>query len=188
ASPGDLRFVDTNGDGEINSDDRTDIGDPIPDMTMGLNFGFNYKNFDFTSYVFASVGNDIVRNYERSQNLTNRRTDFLNRWTGEGSTNDYPRVSTGANSNILFSDFYVEDGSYIRIQNVQFGYNFPSELLESIGVDKFRIYASANNLYTFTKYKGYDPSASSGAPIGGGIDQGFYPIPRTIMLGLNIKF
>ena len=188
ASPGDLRFVDTNGDGEINSDDRTDIGDPIPDMTMGLNFGFNYKNFDFTSYVFASVGNDIVRNYERSQNLTNRRIDFLTRWTGEGSTNDFPRVSTGANSNILFSDFYVEDGSYIRIQNVQFGYNFPSELLETIGVDKFRIYASANNLYTFTKYKGYDPSASSGAPIGGGIDQGFYPIPRTIMLGLNIKF
>lgn len=186
AAPGDIRFVDINEDGEINSDDRTNLGNPIPDITMGLNLGFNYKKFDFTSYVFASLGNEIVRNYERNQNLTNRSVYFLDRWTGEGSTNEHPRVTTGATSNTLFSDYFVEDGSYVRIQNVQLGYTLPENIIE--GVDKFRIYASVNNVYTFTKYKGYDPSASSGAPIGGGIDQGFYPVPRTYMLGLNIKF
>ena len=186
AAPGDLRFVDTNEDGEINEDDRTYIGDPIAPWTMGLNLGLNYKNWDFGAYFFASLGNEIVRNYERNQPLTNRSVYFLNRWTGEGSTDSFPRVTTGANSNGLFSDFYVEDASYLRIQNIQLGYTFNTE--ESKGIDKFRIYASVNNAYTFTKYTGYDPSASTGAPIGGGIDQGFYPIPRTYMLGLNLKF
>ncbi|NER15330.1 SusC/RagA family TonB-linked outer membrane protein [Leptobacterium flavescens] len=184
AAPGDLRFVDINGDGQINSDDRTYIGDPIPDVTMGLNIGFNYKNFDFSSYAFASIGNDIVRNYERNQPLTNRSVNFLNRWTGEGSTNSFPRVTTGANSNSLFSDFFVEDGSYLRIQNIQLGYT----LNNPTWINTMRIYLSVNNAFTFTKYRGYDPSASTGAPIGGGIDQGFYPVPRTYLLGLNIKF
>ncbi|WP_282081059.1 SusC/RagA family TonB-linked outer membrane protein [Aquimarina algiphila] len=188
AAPGDLRYVDVNEDGQINSDDRTDIGDPIPDVTMGINIGFNYKNFDFSSYAFASLGNDIVRNYERDQPLTNRRNGFLDRWTGEGTTNTFPRVNTGANSNTLFSSFYVEDGSYLRIQNIQFGYTFTDEVMDAIGVDKLRIYTSINNLYTFTEYKGFDPSASSGEPIGGGIDQGFYPVPRTYLLGVNLKF
>ncbi|WP_299181437.1 TonB-dependent receptor [uncultured Aquimarina sp.] len=188
ASPGDLRYVDVNGDGEINSDDRTDIGNPIPDATMGLNVGFEYKNFDFTTYAFASLGNDIVRNYERNQPLVNRSNAFLNRWTGEGTTNSFPRVTTGANSNSLFSSFYVEDGSYIRIQNVQLGYTFSEQYMTPIGIDKFRIYVSVNNLHTFTEYQGYDPAASSGAPIGGGIDQGFYPVPRTYLLGVNLKF
>lgn len=188
AAPGDFRFVDINEDGKIDSDDRTYLGDPIPDLTMGLNIGFNYKKFDFTGYVFASIGNDIVRNYERNQKLTNKRLDFANRWIGEGSTNDFPRVTTGANSNTLFSDFYVEDGSYARIQNLQLGYTLKDRSIGTFGIDMFRVYASANNVFTFTKYKGYDPSASSGAPIGGGIDQGFYPIPRTYMIGLNVKF
>jgi len=186
AAPGDLRYVDTNKDGIINEDDRTYIGDPIAPWTMGLNLGMNYKNWDFGAYFFASLGNEIVRNYERNQPLTNRSVYFLNRWTGEGSTDSFPRVTTGANSNSLFSDFYVEDASYLRIQNIQLGYTFNTD--ESKGIDKFRIYGSVNNAYTFTKYTGYDPSASTGAPIGGGIDQGFYPIPRTYMLGLNLKF
>ncbi len=188
AAPGDLRYVDINGDGEINSDDRTDIGNPIPDIIMGLNIGFNFKNFDITSYAFASIGNDIVRNYERNQPLVNKRNGFLDRWTGEGTTNSFHRVTTGANSNSLFSSFYVEDGSYVRIQNLQIGYTFNKTSMESIGVDKLRIYGSVNNLYTFTEYQGYDPSASSGDPIGGGIDQGFYPVPRTYLLGVNLKF
>ncbi|PKV50185.1 TonB-linked SusC/RagA family outer membrane protein [Aquimarina sp. MAR_2010_214] len=188
AAPGDLRYVDVNKDGQIDSNDRTNIGNPIPDITMGLNVGFNYKNFDFSSYTYASLGNDIVRNYERNQNLVNRSNSFLGRWTGEGTTNSFPRVTTGPNSNSLFSSFYVEDGSYLRIQNVQLGYTMSDKHIESIGIDKFRIYVSVNNLYTFTEYKGYDPSASSGAPIGGGIDQGFYPVPRTYLLGLNLKF
>jgi outer membrane receptor protein involved in Fe transport len=88
----------------------------------------------------------------------------------------------------LFSDFFVEDGSFLRIQNVQLGYTFPAEVMERFGADKLRVYVSVNNLYTFTEYKGYDPSASSGAPIGAGIDLGFYPVPRTYLLGLNFKF
>ncbi len=188
AAPGDLRYVDINNDGQIDSNDRTDIGNPLPDMTMGVNIGFNYKNFDFSSYAFASLGNDIIRNYERDQPLVNRRNGFLGRWTGPGTSNSFPRVTTAANSNSLFSSFYVEDGSYVRIQNVQFGYTFKEADMESVGVDKLRIYISVNNLYTFTEYNGYDPSASSGAPIGGGIDQGFYPVPRTYLLGVNLKF
>jgi TonB-linked SusC/RagA family outer membrane protein len=186
AAPGDLRFVDLNNDGQVNEDDRTYIGDPIAPWTLGLNIGMNYKKFDFGLYFFSSIGNEIVRNYERNQPLTNRSVYFLDRWTGEGSTNSFPRVTTGANTNGQFSDFFVEDGSYLRIQNVQLGYTF--DMTKSNGLDGLRIYTSVNNAYTFTNYKGYDPSASSGAPIGGGIDQGFYPVPRTYMLGLNLKF
>ncbi|MGW9686797.1 SusC/RagA family TonB-linked outer membrane protein [Flagellimonas sp. 2504JD1-5] len=186
--PGDLRFVDQNGDGQIDSNDRIDIGNPIPDATMGLNLSINYKNVDFGAYAFASIGNDIVRNYERNQPLVNKSVFALNRWTGEGTTNEYPRVTTGATSNTLFSDFYVEDGSFVRIQNAQVGYTFSQEMIERFGADKLRVYVSANNIYTFTEYKGYDPSASSGSPIGAGIDQGFYPVPRTYLLGVNLKF
>ncbi|MFL1896320.1 SusC/RagA family TonB-linked outer membrane protein [Aquimarina sp. 2-A2] len=188
AAPGDLRYVDINNDGLIDSEDRVDIGDPIPDVTMGLNIGFRFKNLDFSSYTFASIGNDMIRNYERNQNLVNRRNASLGRWTGEGTTNDFPRVTTSANSNGLFSDFYVEDASYVRIQNVQLGYTINDKFMDVMGIDKFRIYASVNNLYTFTEYQGYDPSASSGDPIGGGIDQGFYPVPRTYLVGVNLKF
>jgi hypothetical protein len=155
---------------------------------MGLNIGFSYKNFDFSSSAFASIGNDIVRNYERVQPQVNRINAALGRWTGEGSTNSIPRVTAGATPNSLFSDYFVEDGSYLRIQNIQLGYSLNENILSKIGVDKLRLYISANNLYTFTNYKGYDPSASSEDPIGAGIDLGFYPVPRTYLLGLNLKF
>lgn len=184
---GDLRFVDVNNDGVIDDEDRVNLGDPIPDATMGLNISLDYKNFDFSAYAFASVGNEIVRNYERNQNLTNRTVNFLNRWTGEGSTNTDPRVTTGANSNGLFSDYFVEDGSFVRLQNVQLGYTFKPESEDS-KISKLRLYVSASNLFTLTEYRGYDPTASSGDPIGGGIDQGFYPNPKTFLFGLNLKF
>ena len=188
AAPGDIRFVDQNGDGVIDSDDRTDIGNPIPEATMGLNLSFNYKDFDFGAYAFASLGNDIVRNYERSQPLVNRSVYTLNRWTGPGTSDFEPRVTTGATSNTLFSDFYVEDGSFVRLQNVQLGYSLPSSVLDDVGIEKLRVYIAANNLFTLTEYRGYDPSASTGEPIGAGIDQGFYPVPRNYLLGLNLKF
>lgn len=188
AAPGDLRYVDQNGDGLINNNDRVYIGDPIADVTMGLNLSINYKNFDFNLYAFASIGNEIVRNYERNQPLTNRSVYYLDRWTGEGSTNAFPRVTTGANSNSLFSDFYVEDGSFVRLQNVQLGYNISDSLLEKIGFDKARVYLTASNLFTLTEYRGFDPTTSNGAPIGGGIDQGFYPTPKTFLLGFNVNF
>jgi TonB-linked SusC/RagA family outer membrane protein len=188
ASPGDLRFVDINGDGIINASDRTNIGDPIPEATMGFNVQMNYKNFDFAIYTFASVGNDMVRNYERNLTDVNRLNYVLDRWTGEGSTNSTPRVTTSATGNSTFSNYFVEDASYLRIQNMQLGYALNPKYSEKVGITKIRLYAGVNNLYTFTKYKGFDPGASNGAPIGGGIDYGFYPIPRTYLLGLNINF
>jgi len=188
ASPGDIRYVDVNGDGVINTSDRINIGDPIPDVTMGLNLSLNYKNFDFVAYAFASIGNDMVRNYERTLSDANGLNTVLNRWTGEGTSNTVPRVTTGATSNFVFSDYFVEDASYVRIQNVQLGYSLPSSLIGKIGISKLRLYTGVNNLYTFTKYMGYDPGASNGAPIGGGIDNGFYPIPRTYLLGINLNF
>ena len=188
AAPGDLQFVDTNGDGVINADDRTYIGDPIADVTMGLNLSFNYKNFDFNAYAFASIGNEIVRNYERNLPLTNRPTYFLDRWTGPGTSDNFPRVTTGATGNTLFSDFYVEDGSFVRLQSVQLGYSFGEKTLEKLQFSKLRFYVTGSNLFTLTKYRGYDPTTSNGAPIGGGIDQGFYPNPKTFLFGMNVNF
>ncbi len=188
AAPGDLRYVDRNGDGVIDGKDRTYIGDPIADATMGLNLTLNYKDFDFSMYAFAQIGNEIVRNYERNLPLTNRSVYFLDRWRGEGTSNTHPRVTTGANGNSLFSDFYVEDGSFVRLQNIQFGYTVKPESLEKTGFDKVRFYLSADNLFTLTKYRGYDPTTSVSSPIGSGIDQGFYPNPKTFSLGLNVNF
>lgn len=186
--PGDLKFVDQNLDGVIDIDDKVDIGNPLPDATMGLNISLDYKNFDFAAYAFASVGNDIVRNYENNNILTNSTIYRLNRWTGEGTSNTSPRVTGGATSNTLLSDFYVEDGSFIRLQNVQLGYTFSDSSFEGSKISKLRLYMSASNLFTLTKYNGFDPTTSTGSPIGGGIDQGFYPSARTFLLGLNVKF
>ncbi|NRT12935.1 TonB-dependent receptor [Flavobacterium sp. 14A] len=188
AAPGDIKFVDTNTDGKIDADDRTNIGDPIPQATMGFNLQMNYKNLDFAVYTFASVGNDMVRNYERTLSDANRLNYVLDRWTGEGTSNYVPRVTTGATANNVFSDYFVEDASYLRIQNIQLGYTLNPKVSELAKITKLRFYAGVNNLYTFTKYKGFDPGASNGNPIGGGIDYGFYPIPRTYLLGLNINF
>ena len=188
ANPGDIRFVDVNGDGQIDSDDRTYIGDPIADISMGLNFNVNYKNFDFSAYAFASIGNEIVRDYERNVPLANKSVYYLDRWTGPGTSNSFPRVTTGATGNTLFSDFYVEDGSFVRLQNIQLGYTLNSDTSEKIGFDKLRFYVSGNNLFTISDYKGYDPTTSNGSPIGGGIDKGFYPSPKTFIFGLNVNF
>lgn len=144
AAPGDIRYRDQNGDGVINGDDRVNIGDPIADINMGLNISMNYKNFDFSAYAFASLGGDIVRNYERNQPLTNRTVYYLDRWTGEGTSNTFPRVTTGANSNNLFSDFYVEDGSFLRLQTVQLGYNLGDKVLDKLGLSNARIYMTVS--------------------------------------------
>ena len=190
ALPGDLKFVDVNGDGEISVDDKTYLGDPIPDMTMGLNLGFNYKNIDFSAAAFASIGNDMVRDYERKNLYANKGAYVLDAWTETNPSNSIPRVVNGKSVNYdNFSDFFVEDASYLRIQNIQLGYTFPENLTRSIGIRKCRVYASGNNLFTFTNYKGYDPSATGdGTPIGAGIDKGFYPVAKTYLLGLNLNF
>ena len=189
AGIGDLRFVDTDGDGHITEADKTDIGDPIADITAGLNIGFTYKNIDFSAAAIGSFGNQMVRDYERLNKLANKSERVLDRWTPTNPSNTIPRATNGQSINTdLFSDYFVEDASFVRIQNVQIGYNFSQQLLDKINVNTLRLFLSANNLHTFTKYSGYDPSASSGQAIGGGIDRGFYPVAKTYILGLSLTF
>ncbi|KIA98819.1 membrane protein [Flavobacterium sp. KMS] len=196
-APGDIRYIDLNNDGVIDSRDRTNIGDPIASVIMGLNLTFNYKNLDFLAYSYASIGNDMVRNYERTLTDVNKSNYVLGRWTGEGTSNTVPRVTTGATNNTLFSDYYVEDASFLRIQNVQLGYTLNKAFSDKIGISKLRLYMGVNNLYTFTKYRGFDPAALSGplnadnvsqSSVGSGIDNGFYPTPRIYTMGLNLNF
>ena len=184
AQPGDLRYVDVNGDGVITPDDRTYLGDPIANVTMGFNAQVSFRRFDFTAYAFASLGNEIVRNYERALSDVNRLDYYLQRWTGAGSTNAIPRVTTAATTNRVFSDFYVEDGSFLRLQTITLGYTLPLGGGENRSL---RLYASGNNLLTVSDYLGYDPAASTGSPIGGGIDFGFYPIARSFLVGANLS-
>ncbi len=188
AQAGDIRYVDMNGDGKITSADQTKIGDPFPDFTMGWNFGVEYKNFDFNAFTYASVGNDIYRAYERNANYSNKYRAVLARWTGEGSTNNAanPRYSfTDANSNIRVSDRYVEDGSFVKIKNIQVGYTFPASVTKNI-FNKLRIYAQVKNAYTFTNYSGFDPEIAGGI-LDTGIDRGAYPQARTYAVGIDIK-
>ncbi|MDY0779519.1 TonB-dependent receptor [Tenacibaculum sp. IB213877] len=191
AQPGDLKFKDINGDGKIeygSEDDLTMIGNPIPDFTMGMNFNIEYKNVDFSTSLYASVGNDVVRSYERFLSYSNKPRLYLDRWTGEGTSNSVPRATTSSSGNTLFSDFYVEDGSFLRIQNVQIGYTLPNSLLNKIKADKIRLYFAVNNLYTFTKYSGYNPDVSNADPLAAGVDLGQYPQTRTFTTGVNISF
>ncbi|EOR95448.1 TonB-dependent receptor [Arcticibacter svalbardensis MN12-7] len=188
AQPGDIRFADTNQDGAITADDQVKIGDPFPQFTLGWNFSVTYKKFDFSAFTYASVGNDIYRAYERNGNYTNKVRSVLNRWTGPGTTNDarYPRyIFTDPNNNIRVSDRYVEDGSFVKIKNLQLGYTFPKAL--NGGVFKsIRVYGQVKNAFTFTKYSGYDPEISGGI-LNTGVDQGAYPISRIYAFGLDIR-
>lgn len=189
AVPGDIRFVDQDGDGVIDVDaDGVELGDPIPDVTLGYNLSMEYKNFDFSLYAFASIGNDIVRNFERFEPLTNRTTSFLDRFTGPGTSNSVPLVSTASSQNILFSDFFVEDGSFLRLQTIQLGYTFSEVFNKVLNVDSFRVYGSVSNAFTLTNYSGFDPTISSGSAVGAGIDSGNYPTPRSFLLGINLNF
>lgn len=188
AVPGDIRFVDMNKDGVINADDQTKIGDPFPDFTMGWGLNLEYKNFDFSAFTYASVGNDTYRAYERNANYSNKYRAVLARWTGEGSTNDArnPRYSfTDGNSNIRVSDRYVEDGSFVKIKNLQLGYTFPSSVTKK-AFSRLRVYVQVKNAFTFTKYSGFDPEIAGGV-LDTGVDRGAYPQARTFAFGLDIK-
>ncbi len=188
AQPGDIRYVDVNGDGTIDDNDRTEIGDPFPDFTLGWNIGFDVKGFDFSMFTYASVGQDIYRAYERNLNYTNRFASTLDRWTGPGTSNSEPRVTfVDSNNNRRASDRYIEDGSFVKIKNIQLGYTLPDSVNESIGFTQIRFFGQVKNAFVFTDYSGYDPEISTG--IGDtGIDRGSYPQPRIWTLGLNLKF
>lgn len=195
ALPGDVRFVDLNGDGKINASDKTKIGNPNPDFTYGLNMELSYKAFDFSIYTYGVSGNQNViglRSIERP--YSNYTTTILNRWTTEGSSNSIPRVTYGSDANgnyTKMSDLYVQDAGFFRIKSATIG----CDLTKLTGMlnffSKFRLYVAANNLFTFTKYRGMDPEIGFGntnQSWAKGIDVGYYPQPRTYMMGLNVNF
>ncbi|HYF69653.1 MAG TPA: TonB-dependent receptor [Ohtaekwangia sp.] len=191
AQPGDLRFVDVDKSGSINfsdDSDKTIIGSPIPQFTMGFNLGLKFKGIDFSAMLYSSIGNEILRNYERQQPMANLLSYNRERWTGPGSTNENPRLTTALTRNGVISDYYVEDGSFLRVKNVQLGYTLPVAISQKIGATNLRVYVAANNLFTFTKYQGFDPDFSTNDPLSSGIDYGFYPQARTYMVGLNLNF
>lgn len=188
AVPGDVRFVDANGDGKFNDDDRTYIGDGTPDFTWGLNLSANWNGIDFYMLWQGTAGNDVLdltRRIDISQ--SNLPSYMLNRWTGEGTSNRIPRYVRGDSVNWQLSDLYVYDGSYGRLKTLQLGYTLPEKLTKKILISSLRLYVSAENLVTLTKYHGYDPEISSGGT-SLGIDYGVYPQPRTFRVGLNLKF
>ncbi|NIJ43908.1 TonB-linked SusC/RagA family outer membrane protein [Wenyingzhuangia heitensis] len=194
--PGDVKYRDVNNDGVIDDDDRKYIGSPLPKFTYGINLDMNYKQFDFTAFFQGSYGNKIFNasDYDLKGDLsTNLNTSMLNRWTGEGTSNSIPRATfTNLSSNSIVSSRFVQDGSYLRLKNVQLGYSLPKSFLKKTSITKLRMYASAQNLITFTDYDGLDPEVgvdgSTGSPLDIGIDRGRYPSVRTLSLGFDINF
>ena len=187
AKPGDFRYADLNSDGKIDQADRAFIGDPTPNVTYGLTLNANYKNFDLLVFGQGVSGNQIFQGVRRLDiPNANWQSNALNRWTGEGSTNTYPRLTTNdANRNFSNpSSFFLEDGDYFRIKTLQIGYTLPVSLIKKAGLSKARVYVSSNNLVTFTKYTGFDPEIGTGGSYG--IDRGIYPQSRSFLFGLNI--
>ena len=188
AVPGDVRFVDVNGDGKINDDDRTYIGNGMPKWSFGLNFTASWKDIDFYMLWQGTYGNDILDVTRRTDIASSNLPAYMwDRWTGEGSSNTIPRFVRGDNQNWKMSDLYVQDGSYLRLKNIQLGYTLPANQLKKVLVSSLRVYVSAENLLTLTKYRGFDPEISSGGT-SLGVDYGVYPQARTILCGVNIKF
>ncbi|PSK80919.1 TonB-linked SusC/RagA family outer membrane protein [Prolixibacter denitrificans] len=195
AQPGDVKYVDMNGDGKITADDKTNIGDPNPHEVFGLSFSCNYKNVDFSVTTNGVAGNKIVQSYRNvASAYGNWTSEILSRWHGEGTSNTMPRVTQDNANWAKFSDLYIHDGSYWRISNISLGYDF-ARLVKWKNLSEFHFYVAAQNLFTFTKYNGMDPEVGYSAKdannvysFGQGVDLGFYPRPRTLMVGVNLKF
>ncbi len=188
ARPGDLRWVETDGEGIITGDDKTFLGNSIPKYTFGLTLNFEYANFDLMIFAQGATGNKIFQGLRRLDiGNSNWQTKALSRWTGEGSSNSYPRLtSNDSNGNFTrMSDFYLEKGDYLRLKVLQLGYRLPKELSDKINANRLRVYLSAENLFTLTDYTGYDPEIGGGVF---GIDKGVYPQARSVMLGIQLQF
>lgn len=191
--PGDLKFVDTNGDGKITSADKTDLGDPHPDVTMGLSFNLGYKGFDFSVTGYTALGQQVVRSWRKMDNKEeNYTTEVFDCWHGEGTSNKYPLLTPSVETNWLnVSDIFIENADYFRLQNLTVGYDF-KHLWTSCPFQQLRLYFAAQNLFTITGYKGMDPENGmaliDSEKWSTGIDVGNYPAPRTYMVGVNIKF
>lgn len=193
AQPGDIRFKDLNHDGVLDENDKTWIGNPYPDLMLGLNLGFTYKNIDFTANFYGTFGNDIYNKTKGLYSGTSGQNVWAGTlekaWHGEGTSNDIPRLSyNDLNQNYLrVSSFYVEDGSYMRCKLLQIGYTLPKKWLDG---NEIRLSFSAQNPFTITGYSGMDPERPSldGSVIETGIDGIAYPNPRTFLFGIDFKF
>jgi len=188
AKPGDFKWADLNGDGQITSDDRTFLGNPTPPWTFGFTASASWKQFDIKVFGQGVAGNKIFQGLRRLDILTaNYTTAALGRWTGSGTSNTYPRLDdSDPNHNFTYpSSFYLSDGSYFRIKTLQLGYTIPTSLANRLGMGRTRFYISGNNLVTFTRYTGFDPEIGGGSF---GIDRGIYPQARSFMLGWDISF
>lgn len=186
--PGDLKYYDINHDGVIDDSDKVDLGNGMPDFTFGFNVSLGYKGFDLSVVANGAAGQQIVQSYRNHTSRTaNYTTEILERWTGEGTSNYLPRV-TEQNINWQFSDLYVHDGDYLRISNITLGYDF-AKLIGIKKITQCRLYGQVQNVFTFTKYNGMDPEIGYGTDGWvSGVDLGYYPRPRTMLVGLNIKF
>jgi len=186
--PGDVKYIDVNHDGQINDADKVDLGNGVPDFTLGFNLGFDWKGIDFSVQATGSFGHQIVQTYRNHANAqANYTKEILGRWTGEGTSNSIPRVTT-TNINWQFSDLYVHDADFLRISTVTLGYDL-ARLWKSRICKQLRIYVQAQNLLTFTKYKGMDPEIGYGTDGWvSGVDVGYYPRPRTFLVGASVKF
>jgi TonB-linked SusC/RagA family outer membrane protein len=190
AKPGDFRFVDQDGNGTIDNNDWVEIGNPYPDFTGGLNLNLEWKGFDINMFWYTALGAqvwDATRRYD--MNYTNFRGSALLRWTGEGSTDSYPRL-TYNDANLNFktpSDFWVKDADYLRLRNFTLGYSLPKSVISRLHISKVRIYFSGENLLTFTKYDGYEPEIGGGI-FSYGVDHGIYPQARSLYFGINVTF
>jgi len=187
--PGDLKIVDYHKDGVIDDSDKTMIGNPHPDFRLGVSANFGWRGLDASVTLNGAFGHQIVYGYRSST------TDAFDHWTGEGTSNRFPRVGTGATGGKSVTDTVLENGDFLRIQNLSLGYDL-KHLIKKLPFQQLRLYVSAQNLYTFTKYPGLDPEVGFGGNnlYGGGnswvsgIDLGSYPLARTYLVGLNFKF
>lgn len=194
AKPGDFIFADLDGNGELNDADRTYIGDPNPDLIYGFNIGLAYKNFDLSMAFQGTLGNDIWNTSRGSLTSPGRNNvlaaAYTQAWTKEGDKATYPRIQLNDdNKNFRASSFFVEDGSFLRLQNIQLGYTIPTSLAAKSKVfSSCRVYVSAQNLFTITSYSGLDPELGVNNPLEMGVDNTRYPAARTMTFGVNLQF
>ncbi|MDR0429755.1 MAG: TonB-dependent receptor [Tannerellaceae bacterium] len=195
AKPGDLRFVDKTEDGQITDADKEWIGDPLPDFTAGLNLNLEYKGFDMKIYLYALVGTDIMDAssvfYNSGKDVYNSLTGLYDKaWRASNPTATHTRLSSrDENGNYQkFSDYMLQNGSYLRLRNLQIGYTFGKDMIGKLGVNNLRLYIAAQNLFTITRYDGFEPETSSSSVTTLGIDYGNYPNARSFLLGVNVSF
>jgi TonB-linked SusC/RagA family outer membrane protein len=190
-APGDIRFKDLDGNGVIDVNDQTYIGNPTPEFTYGITGDVSWKGFELNLFFAGSQGNDIFNSTTRYDfTYVNRPSSVLERWTGPGTSDIEPRVNlSDPNQNARISDRFIEDGSYLRLKTLQIAYNLPKAWLDKVKVDRCKLYMTAQNLLTITKYSGLDPEIGAvGGSLEIGIDRGFYPQARTIIGGISLQF